>query len=467
MMRRWNAIFSTGMPKIMLMALAVMVIPRVVANDLQLLPAESPLYLVLVNGPYLVYLAVALFRKNERPFYDFIVLGALIGLIIGVTHLIILNHGEGIFNILLILLRAFIIGFRIGLILALIATVVSWIRNRRMRNVKKNSPPVSTLPEISKEIMQYAPVLCLLLLAPWIGEFLLGSSPFQNLIGLPLIIPLYGGGALLIREITRRTGRGWPTIFLLAVSYGVIEACLIDQSLFNPYFFEHANRKAAPIPLLGISAYDALTYVAGHAIWSISVPIAITEMLMPARNKAPWLGKLGLAMTVVLYLVGCVIVFSFIFSENKFMASPMQLISSAVVALLLIVIAFSVKTNILRSPHISVKVLEPWPLGISSFVAASLFFAKPENWLGVIAGVAILGLTSLLVSYWSSRREWSIQHEFALTAGALLTYAWGGFTVTLTLWPDNLLAWFGNVLFAMLAVVLLVVTAKQLRRYKI
>lgn len=51
----------------------------------------------------------------------------------------------------------------------------------------------------------FAPILCLLLLAPWVGEFLLGSSPVQNLIGLPLIMPLYGGGALLIRELTRRT----------------------------------------------------------------------------------------------------------------------------------------------------------------------------------------------------------------------------------------------------------------------
>jgi hypothetical protein len=48
--------------------------------------------------------------------------------------------------------------------------------------------------------------------------------------------PLYGGGALLIREATRRTGRGWPTILLLGVAYGAVQAGLIDRYLYNSSF---------------------------------------------------------------------------------------------------------------------------------------------------------------------------------------------------------------------------------------
>ncbi len=79
-------------------------------------------------------------------------------------------------------------------------------------------------------------MLALLVLAPWVGEYLLGNVPIQRLPLLPFLVPLYGCGALLVREVARRTGRGWPTIFLLATAYGVIEAGLVDQSLFNATF---------------------------------------------------------------------------------------------------------------------------------------------------------------------------------------------------------------------------------------
>ena len=57
-----------------------------------------------------------------------------------------------------------------------------------------------------------APVLALLLLAPWVGEFLLGNISVRQLPALLILALLYGCGALLIREVTRRTSRGWPTI---------------------------------------------------------------------------------------------------------------------------------------------------------------------------------------------------------------------------------------------------------------
>jgi hypothetical protein len=464
MKKRLISIFRTDMPLVLLAVLAAMVIPRVVVHDIQLLPVESTLYLALVAVPYLVYLAVALLRKNKRPFYDFIVLGILIGLITGVTRLIPLNGGEDIANSLLMSIRSLVNGLIIGLIFGSIACTVQWIGEKRAKGVDGDST-VSTSSRFPSKLQRLAPALSLLLLAPWVGEYLLGSSPIQNVFaGLVLLVPMYGGGALLIREVTRRTGRGWPTILFLAAAYGVIEACLADQSLFNPSFFNIDSQKVAPIPWLGISAYDTLTYVVGHVIWSISVPIAIVEMLTPARSRSPWLSKTGLALTGVLYLIGCAIVFSFIYAEEKFIASPVQLASSSAVALLLIAIAFSLRKKTRRAAHSSRTLLKPWPLGIGSFAASSLFFAKPESWIGVILGIIILCIAWLLVRHWSSYQGWSIQHQFALVAGAVLTYAWGGFMVTWLLWPDNSIAWIGNVLFALIAIALLIVTAKRIRR---
>jgi hypothetical protein len=54
-----------------------------------------------------------------------------------------------------------------------------------------------------------------------------------------VFIPLYGGGAVLIREVVRRRGGGWPAIVVLAAAFGVVEEGLATQSLFNP---DHAHQ---------------------------------------------------------------------------------------------------------------------------------------------------------------------------------------------------------------------------------
>lgn len=313
------------------------------------------------------------------------------------------------------------------------------------------------------KIRRFAPVLGLLLLAPWVGEFLLGTSPIQNLAAaLVLLLPMYGGGALLIREVARRLGRGWPTMLFFGAAYGIIQACLIDQSLFNTTYFDtQLNRIAAPIPLVGISAYDFLSFVGGHAIWSICVPIAIVEMLTPSRRETPWLGNKGLFSISILVLVGCAIIFSFTYMEERFIASLFQLTGGAIGAFVFISIGFILKKNN-RTTNESVSLIKPIHLGIASFAASSLFFSRPESWGGVIWGVCILLLSWILISRWSRHRDWSIQHHFAIIAGTLLTYVWGGFTMTLLLWPDNTWAWIGNVIFALMAIALLAVTAKRI-----
>ena len=65
------------------------------------------------------------------------------------------------------------------------------------------------------------PALGLFFLAPLIAEFLLGNLPITMLGSLVVLAPLYGGGALLIREVARRTGRGWASIVVLALAYGI------------------------------------------------------------------------------------------------------------------------------------------------------------------------------------------------------------------------------------------------------
>ncbi len=320
------------------------------------------------------------------------------------------------------------------------------------------------MTKVRNRLQRIAPVIGLLLMAPWVGEFLLGSSPIQNLLAsLILIVPIYGGGALLIREVARRTRRGWPSIVLLGAAYGVIEAGLLDQSLFNPAFLEEGQPRPALIPFLDMSAIHAISYVTGHAIWSITISIAMVEMLTPSRSVTPWLGRRGLVWTVVLYLLGCAILFGFIYAEYKFIASPRQLFIAAVTAIALIIAAFSL-TNNKRLPQStsSGAAVKPWITGVGSFAITAVFIAIPENWAGVGIGLLLLGSAWLFISYISNREWWSLKHRFALISGAVITYACCGFVVTSMLWPDDSVAWIGNVIFALMAVVLLIVIHRKI-----
>ena len=125
--------------------------------------------------------------------------------------------------------------------------------------VPGNPPQSVYLPAVMAKAWtkRVAPAVGLFFVAPLVAEFLLGNLPI-NLLGVLLILaPLYGGGALLIREVVRRTDRGWPTIFMLALAFGVLEEAFTTQSLFNPNYLRlnlHLLDRAY-IPALGIGGW--------------------------------------------------------------------------------------------------------------------------------------------------------------------------------------------------------------------
>ena len=103
-------------------------------------------------------------------------------------------------------------------------------------------------------------VVALLFVAPLVAEFLLGNLSLKLLPALIVLVPMYGGGAVLIRETVRRAGRGWPSMLMLGAAYTLIEEGFATQSLFNPdylrmhmHLLDHARsyieeHKARPWP---------------------------------------------------------------------------------------------------------------------------------------------------------------------------------------------------------------------------
>ena len=138
-----------------------------------------------------------------------------------------------------------------------------------------------------------APAVGLFFLAPLVAEFLLGNLPVTLLPALVLLAPLYGGGALLIREFTRRAGRGVPTMLVLGVGYGLLEEGIATQSLFNPHYVGADLLSVGYVPWLGIAVPWTLFVLALHTVWSVSTPIALVEE-WTTRRTTPWLRLPGL-----------------------------------------------------------------------------------------------------------------------------------------------------------------------------
>lgn len=217
---------------------------------------------------------------------------------------------------------------------------------------------------------------------PLVGEYLLGNVSIVEIGALPVLALLYGG-AVLIRELARGTGRGWPTILALGLAYGLIEAGLIDQTLFNaPELTGDPAGAAASVPALGINASDLLSFVVGHAVWSIAVPIAMVEALVPGRRTTPWLGRADLAVAGALYLLGAVLAFRYMQQDSGgFLAPAPKLAAVAVVSAALISLAFAVGRR--PRPLIDRSAPRPWLVAAAAFAASFLFGWRGESWAGV------------------------------------------------------------------------------------
>lgn len=317
-------------------------------------------------------------------------------------------------------------------------------------------------------LKRIAPAIGLFLLSPLIGEFLLGNMSIDALPSGLFGAPLYGGGTLLIREVTRRSKRGWTTMILLGLAYAVIEEGLVTQSLFNPSFVGLNLLDTAYIPAIGMGAWWTLYVLTLHTVWSTSVSIALIEVLVPNRRTTPWLGEVGLAITTILFIFGAAIIFFGIYTQEGFLASSPQLIGTLIAIAVLVVFAFGVRQS--QQLQATSKAPNPRVVGLVSLLSSSLFMALSLS-LDVVPGWAIVGiylaLSALiikLVSQWSRAIDWGNAHRLALAGGALLTYAWYGFPQPPTVGSGGVVDLIGNGIFAIGAIALLTIANRSVRQ---
>lgn len=317
-------------------------------------------------------------------------------------------------------------------------------------------------------MMRRVPALALFLLAPLVGEFLLGNQPVTQLPALILLAPMYGGGALLVRETARRAGRGWPTMTLLAAAYALIEEGPIDQMLWNPHYggFDMGAAYASThIPLLGTSVAMLQDVLTMHTVWSICVPIALVEAFCTDARR-PWLGAVGLPVVGVLFVAASVFLAVTQAQSEHFVASAGRFAGMGAVIVALIVSAFLLKPR----PGEGVAP-RPWVAGATAFAASSAYWLRdtllPErvsDWVPVTGWFVLAGGFVALCARWSRGDGWGAAHRLALAGGALLTYVWVGFSQAHDMDVPLATAMLGNVVFGTGAIALLCAAALRERR---
>ena len=283
-------------------------------------------------------------------------------------------------------------------------------------------------------LRRIAPALALLVLSPLVAEFLLGDFSIRQLGLIVVLIPQYGGGALLVREMARRAGKGWPSMILLALAYALIEEGFTTQSLFNPNYAGFRLLDYGFIPALGTSLDWTVFVLTLHIVWSVGSCIAIAEGLAAERWMTPWLGRLGLAVIVFLFLLGCTLTTIFTFKTFPFVATSWQFVGVAIAVVASIVTALKFFDS--SGTRVGNRVEGPapplWLPGAASLGFCSSFYLlyqrgplKGLHPLVTLAGMLGLELIAIaFITAWSKRRGWGPRHVLAGATGAILTYGW-------------------------------------------
>ena len=278
--------------------------------------------------------------------------------------------------------------------------------------------------------MTWRPVVALLLVAPFLGEVLsTATAPLDLLLpwNLALFAALYGGGALLCRELAHRWRLGLSGLVLLGAAYGVFEEALVDR-----FWFDRAYAAASGVGdyarVGDTSLLLAVHLTAFHAAVSVSCSVLVVTWLFPDDRERAWLRPRGL------FVVAGAMLLVLFFTYEQFVAPPPgpTLVAVAVGALLVAAARWSGRgaesgrpttTESSADPPVPARCARLWLVGVVAFGCTAahfvLTYAVPSTGLPWPAGLA-LAVAPLLIGVPAGRGRLSTDpRAFAVVAGIL------------------------------------------------
>jgi len=311
----------------------------------------------------------------------------------------------------------------------------------------------------------------LLLLAPLVAEVLWGTTTVTDPAVYLIQIGLYGGGAVLIREMVRRWGGGWPSILLLGAAYGAIEEGLLEPNWFTPALQTHPYGAAA-----GVFWTYAVWNIGYHAVFSIAIPILLTELAFPAWRDKPWLGRTGTSVAGAVYAVNAagIGLLWWAYVQPTLLHVPARVHPVQQGATIALVIALIAAARVAARTRTSTAAGPPPPaagrlagaaaLGATAWFGLLLLSISDNSlhWLPFPVPITIAAAEVALAA-WALRR-WSARTDLqvlAVCTGALVVQMAVGFGVLGAAGPANII---GKAILNIIAACLLAWFARQLRR---
>ena len=153
-----------------------------------------------------------------------------------------------------------------------------------------------------------------------IAEFLTGSTPLTNVIvkpttfflfSIPSLLGLYGCGVILIREAAITWGKGWPSILVMGLAYGIMEEGVAVHTFFQPQGYT-VGILGLYGKFLGLDLTWAITISLFHAVYSIAIPILIGNVIWPETRKQRILTRRSSFVVFLLYSLTIIFLYSFV-----------------------------------------------------------------------------------------------------------------------------------------------------------
>ncbi|MGI0080095.1 MAG: hypothetical protein ACRECH_10770, partial [Nitrososphaerales archaeon] len=131
-------------------------------------------------------------------------------------------------------------------------------------------------------------ILILIALPSGFNEFLTGATPLPALLFDPIVLPFvvgfYGAGVLAIRELSVRWGKGWPSVFVMGMAFGIMLEGIATRT-----FFYDTNGQVGILAVygryLGINWVWAVVNTLIDALYTVAIPIMLAARLFPETRE--------------------------------------------------------------------------------------------------------------------------------------------------------------------------------------